>query len=53
MDDFRPLKADEAAALLAFAEAHGRTWKAVLLDGWARAAFPGVLQRLRNCRFQS
>jgi len=41
---------DEAqrSALLAFRAQHGRQWRADLASGWARAAYPGYLQQIRN-----
>ena len=44
----RALTAEEYAALKAYAETHGRTWKAQLQAAWMSASEPGVLQQLRN-----
>lgn len=43
-----PLTPDELAAVVEFANTHGRTWKADLRDLWMRAAAPATLHRLRN-----
>lgn len=52
MKSKRPSLADltpeQRGALIAFAQEHGRNWKATLLAGWLRAAFPGYLQQIRN-----
>jgi hypothetical protein len=42
------LTADEHAALRAYAQLHGRTWKASLREAWMTASEPGILQQLRN-----
>lgn len=47
-ESFAPLTPEQLAALRGFAAEHGRTWKAKLGLGWARAAYPGPLQALRN-----
>lgn len=52
MKSKRPSLADltpeQRDALIAFAQEHGRNWKAALISGWLRAAFPGYLQQIRN-----
>ena len=42
------LSEEQRAALTAFREEHGRTWKSTLHAGWLRAAYPGPLQQIRN-----
>ena len=45
---FRPLTADETAAVTAYAAKHGKNWKLDLSDAWLAASEPGILQALRN-----
>lgn len=47
---YRPLVADEVAALKRYASANGRTWKSSLRSSWeiADATLPGPLYSLRN-----
>ena len=45
------LTTDEHAALMAYAAAHGRTWKQQLRDAWMTASEPGLLQQLRNASY--
>lgn len=42
------LNAEQRAAVVQFRERFGRSWKAKLMDGWLRAAYPGALQSIRN-----
>ena len=42
------LSQDTAAALVAYAREHGRTWKAKLGEDWLYARLTGPLQALRN-----
>lgn len=44
----RPLTAEEAEALAAYAREHGRFWKSKLLGEWLRASTAPALQSLRN-----
>lgn len=39
---------EQMTALVAFASKHGADWKEKLMDGWRNAAYPGVLQQIRN-----
>lgn len=41
----------ERAAIAAFADKHGRTWKKALRHAWMNASEPGVLQALRNASY--
>lgn len=42
------LDLQEREAIVQFRHEHGRRWKQQLLQGWMRAAYPGLLQRIRN-----
>lgn len=42
------LDQQEREAIIQFRQEHGRRWKHQLLQGWMRAAYPGLLQRIRN-----
>lgn len=39
---------EQLAALIAFANKHGKEWKDRLLDGWRHSDYPGALQQVRN-----
>ena len=45
---YRPLTADEVAALTRYAAEKGRTWKSSLRHDWMTAALTGPLHALRN-----
>lgn len=47
-NDTQTLTAEQMTALVAFANKHGADWKEDLLDGWRNAAYPCVLQQIRN-----
>jgi hypothetical protein len=51
MTKHQVLTADEHRALQAYADAHGRTWKADLRWAWENASEPGILQLLRNASY--
>lgn len=44
----RPLTQDEAEAIAAYAESHGRNWKSALREDWEYARVPGLIQSIRN-----
>ena len=46
--DYPDLTQEQIAAIVAFAEYAGRSWKAQLSAAWERAAMPGILHGLRN-----
>jgi hypothetical protein len=45
---YRPLTAEELAAVQAYAAEKGRTWKEALRTDWYYARRPGIMHALRN-----
>jgi len=48
MNKYKPISPEQMAALRAFADYAGRTWKQKLRDAWLNASIPGYLHQLRN-----
>lgn len=45
---YRPLTAEELAAVREYAARHGRYWKDAMRGDWYNASEPGYIQALRN-----